>query len=139
MTAVLAAYHRGFYAAPKPSGAWRAVEAAVGVVATGVTILPAYLGFAAPVRRGAVVVVWLKAIGGILICGAMLALANWVYTLCANQWLQTGLPPLPPMAVKPGGGEIPLASPQNASIPLGASPVTQAQKPQASWLDEYQN
>lgn len=139
MTAVLAVYYRGWRVVPRAAGPRRALVATVGAVVTGATVLPAFLGFAEPVRRGVVVVAWLKTIAGVLVCGALLALGNWIYTLCALQWSQTGLPPMPPMMIKPGGGDLPVANAQNASIPFGTSPAAQTQKPETSWINEYQD
>ncbi len=74
--------------------------------------LPAMLGIAEPIEKGAVVRVWLKHIVGVLLCGALIALGNWIYTLFSAQWAQAGFPDLPPMVAKPGGGQ---------AVPMGGA------------------
>jgi hypothetical protein len=112
----------------------------VGAVVTGAAVIPAFLGFAAPVQRGAIAVAWMKSIAGVLICGALLAFSNWIYTLCTMQWAQTGLPALPPLAMRPGTGEAPVGIgglPNNT----GSGSTQRSSKASSTWLaqDEYRD
>jgi hypothetical protein len=139
---VLAAMARARRGLARRLSRTRAAEVAIGAAVTGVVVLPAFLGFAEPVRRGAAAVAWLKSIAGVLLCGALLALGNWIYTLCTIQWAQTGLPAMPPMVVRPGGGELPLgAAGAAAPINSGGAQAARAPKPATSWLasDEYRD
>ena len=123
-------------------GATVVARFAVVGVGVGLTrgVLPAMLGIAEPVERGAVVKVWLKHIVGVLICGALIALGNWVYTLFSAQWSQAGLPDLPPMLAKPGGGQaVPIGSAVGGGVKPNSPPGAGARPVQPSFLDEYRD
>lgn len=106
----------------------------VGAVLTGAAVIPAWLGFAEPVRRGAVVTAWLKSIGSVFLCGALIAVANWIYTLCSLRWTQAGLPMIPPISVKPGGGAFPLGA--ATATASGPSPGQTATSQKTSWMHD---
>jgi hypothetical protein len=128
---VIALFAEALAPEPLQSGAPSTLEIVIGAVVTGASVIPAWLGFAEPVRRGAVVTVWLKTIGSVFLTGALIALANWIYTLCSLRWTQAGLPVITPMNVRPGGGALPLGS---ASTIGSGTQATSAGK--ASWLGD---
>jgi len=116
----------------------KATEFVVGAVVAGATVLPAFLGFAEPMRRGAAAMFWMKTITNVLVCGALLALSQWIFTLYTNQWTQTGLPVIPLIDAKPGGGPLPAGGASRGN--LGVAQATTSHKTQASWLgDEYRD
>lgn len=114
-------------------------------VAAGIVVVPSLLGFAEPVSKSATVKAWMKHIMGVLICGALIALGNWIYTLFSAQWSQAGMPDLPPMVARPGGGGQvgPIANQQTGSssgMRVGGSVVNAASpRVQTSFLDEYRD
>jgi hypothetical protein len=120
---------------PRRTARRSTLKMAVGAVLTGATVIPAWAGFAEPVRRGAVVTVWIKTIGSVFICGALIAVANWVYTLCSLRWSQAGLPMMPPIAVKPGGGTLPIGPGAQAQTSSGTT-TGQPGTARASYLND---
>jgi hypothetical protein len=128
---VIALFAEALAPAPVPSAEPSKLELVIGAVVTGATAVPAWLGFAEPVRRGAVVTAWLRTIGSVFLTGALIALANWIYTLCSLRWTQAGLPVITPINVKPGGGALPIGT---ASTVGSSTQTTTSGK--ASWLGE---
>ena len=126
-----------FAEALSPSPASPAVpsklEIVVGAVVAGAAAIPAWVGFAEPVRRGAVVTAWLKSIGSVFLTGALIALANWIYTLCTLRWTQAGLPMITPINVKPGGGALPIGPGSAPSSGAGQATTTAGK---VSWLGD---
>ncbi len=117
-----------------------------GELAAGIVVVPSLLSFAEPVSKAATVKAWMKHIMGVLICGALIALGNWIYTLFSAQWSQAGMPDLPPMVARPGGGGQvgPIANQQQAAgssgMRVGGVAVnTTATRVQTSFLDEYRD
>jgi hypothetical protein len=89
-------------------------EITIGAAGTTAAVLPAFLGFAEPVKRGAAARIVMKQIFGVIACGALLALGNWIFTQCSKQWVEAGLPAdLPLLVTRAGGG---------GSLPSGQSP-----------------
>ena len=113
--------------------------AATGIVASGATILPALLGIAEPVQRGAWVVAWGKQILGVLICGALIALGNWIYTLFSTQWEQAGLPLLPPMVARPGAAAGTATTTATQTVRIAPGNASGARPVESSFLDQYKD
>jgi hypothetical protein len=113
---------------PEESVSVATMAGIVGVV-LGATVMPVLRTFADPVQRRATrVIVVLKHIIGVIICGALIALGNWIYTLSSMQWNQAGLPDLPPMLAKAGAGP----APQAAGGVHGAGPIRGTGAPAAT-------
>ena len=91
--------------------------------------------------------VWAKHIVGVLVCGALIALGNWIYTMFSAQWSQAGMPDLPPMVSRPGpgNGAVPISTAQSPAQGARGSIFTQppaapsGQKAAPSFLDEYRD
>jgi len=85
---------------------------------------------------------WIKHIFGVLICGALIALGNWIYTLFSSQWAQAGMPELPVMVSRPGGQPfVPNQTGQSGqrTINIGMGGQPQASTPRSSFMDEYRD
>ncbi len=90
------------------------VELTIGAAATTAAVLPVFLGFAEPVKRGAAARILMRQMFGVIVCGALLALGNWIFTQCSKQWVEAGLPAdLPLLIPRSGGG---------GTLPNGQSP-----------------
>lgn len=114
--------------APPARAAHVVAEVTVGTAVTAAAVLPAFLGFAEPTRRGAAARVLAKQLAGVLLCGALLALGNFIFTWCSVQWAQAGLPvDLPLLVSRPGGGVMPPGATTqaggNVRINLNESPA----------------
>jgi hypothetical protein len=98
------------------------VEVTVGSAVTAAAVLPAFLGFAEPAKRYAAARVVARQLFGVILCGALLALGNFIFTLCSKQWVEAGLPAdLPLLVARPGGGAIPAShqTPAGGAVHVG--------------------
>ena len=138
-------YYNETTAAPRTSGVLGprlavAILAAVPALATTSSgIIPALEELTT--HRASTVTIWVKHIIGVLICGALMALGNWVYSLFSDQWNQSGLPTLPVMVARPGGGHGP-ATAQLGGVGLPSTPGRGAATSRAastSFLDEWKD
>jgi hypothetical protein len=113
-------------------------EVTVGSAITAAAVLPAFLGFAEPAKRGAAARIVFKQLLGVIVCGALLALGNWIFTQCSKQWIEAGLPgDLPLMVSRPGGGAMPAAgqTPAGGAVRIGGTASSTA--PKDEWYRQY--
>lgn len=125
-------------AAPPAQAAQVVAEVTIGSAVAAATVLPVFLGFAEPAKRGAAARVVAKQLIGVLICGALLALGNYIFTWCSTQWAAAGLPvDLPTIVMRPGSGAPPPAGQTTAggAVRIGAAPSNP--QPRDEWYRQY--
>lgn len=115
-----------------------AVEVTVGSAVTAAAVLPVFLGFAEPAKSGAAARIVFKQLLGVVLCGALLALGNWIFTQCSKQWIEAGLPgDLPLMVSRPGGGAMPAPgqTPAGGAVRIGGT--SGSTTPKDEWYRQY--
>ena len=84
---------------------------------------------------------WIKYILGVMFVGSMMALGNWVFSIMAAQWQQSGMPEVPVMMVRPGSGAPqPQATTMNsAGMPGSRVASAGGGRPGNDWLNQYKD
>lgn len=124
-------------AAP-PTQAQVVAEITVGSAVAAATVLPVFLGFAEPAKRGAAARIVAKQLIGVLICGALLALGNYIFTWCSTQWAAAGLPvDLPTIVMRPGSGAPPPAGQTTAGGAVRIGVAQSNPQPKDEWYRQY--